>query len=37
VIIGARYEENDHKIYLTFSENIDESDFIPSNFVFQNA
>lgn len=37
VIIGARYEESDHKIYLTFSENIDEDDLIWTNFVFQNA
>ncbi len=37
VIIGARYEPSKSKIYMNFSETINNDDFTVSNFVLQNA
>jgi hypothetical protein len=37
VIIGSRYESSSNKIFLTFSETIDNEDFINWNFDLNNA
>ncbi len=37
VIIGARYDQSASKVYLTFSEAIQESDFLSWNFELENA
>lgn len=37
VIVWARYEPASHKVFMNFSENIENLDFIASNFVLKNA